>query len=59
MNIKELKQIVDKLKRETNFYSLNRIQMVHLITHLFEKIEELQEKYTTDLPKKRVTKCKL
>jgi hypothetical protein len=44
MNIKELKQIVDKLKNETNFYSLNRIQMVHLITHLFEKIEELQEK---------------
>jgi hypothetical protein len=59
MNIKELKQIVDKLKRETNFYSLNRIQMMHLITHLFEKIEELQEKYTPPFPKKRVTKCKL
>jgi hypothetical protein len=44
MNIKELKQIVDKLKRETNFYSLKRIQMAHLITHLFEKIKELQEK---------------
>jgi hypothetical protein len=44
MNIKELKQIVDKLKSETNFYSLNRIQMVHLIIHLFEKIEELKEK---------------
>jgi hypothetical protein len=44
MDIKELKQIVDKLKSQTNFYSLSKIEMLHLITHLFEKIQELQEK---------------
>lgn len=44
MDIKELKEMVIKLKSETNFYSLSRIEMVHLITHLFEKIEDLQEK---------------
>jgi hypothetical protein len=44
MDIKELKQMVDKLKYQINFHSLSRIEMVHIITHLFEKIEDLPEK---------------
>lgn len=43
MNIKELKEMVDKLKSKTMFSLLTPIQMVHLITHLFEKIEELED----------------
>lgn len=44
MTIQQLKEIVDKLKSETIFESMSRIEMLHLITYLFEKIEELQEK---------------
>ena len=51
MTIKELKEIVVKLKGKTIFESMSPIEMVQLITYLFEKIEELEEKQTPLLAK--------
>ena len=44
MTIKKLKDIVVRLKSNTMFQAMTPIEMVQLITYLFEKIEELQEK---------------
>jgi hypothetical protein len=52
MDIKELKQIVDKLKSQTNFYSLSKIEMLHLITHLFEKDKRFTRKIDPPLSRK-------
>ena len=44
MTTKELKEIVIKLKGDTMFQSMTPIELVQLITYLFEKIEEVKEK---------------